>query len=61
MTFSIVARSAERAEWGVAVASKFLAVGAVVGVENFEMRVRDERIDKGVLQVLREQAQPHLT
>ncbi len=30
MTFSIVARSADGASWGVAVASKFLAVGAVV-------------------------------
>ncbi|MDP9394615.1 MAG: DUF1028 domain-containing protein [Actinomycetota bacterium] len=30
MTFSIVARSADGAAWGVAVASKFLAVGAAV-------------------------------
>ncbi|HVE73490.1 MAG TPA: DUF1028 domain-containing protein [Mycobacteriales bacterium] len=30
MTFSIVARSADGATWGVAVASKFLAVGAAV-------------------------------
>ncbi|MBO0782605.1 MAG: DUF1028 domain-containing protein, partial [Ktedonobacteraceae bacterium] len=30
MTFSIVARDPERGEWGVAVQSKFLAVGAVV-------------------------------
>jgi uncharacterized Ntn-hydrolase superfamily protein len=30
MTFSIVARSADGQSWGVAVASKFLAVGAVV-------------------------------
>jgi uncharacterized Ntn-hydrolase superfamily protein len=30
MTFSIVARSADGAEWGVAVASRFLAAGAVV-------------------------------
>lgn len=30
MTFSIVARSADGAQWGVAVASKFLAVGAAV-------------------------------
>jgi len=30
MTFSIVARSADGLSWGVAVASKFLAVGAVV-------------------------------
>jgi uncharacterized Ntn-hydrolase superfamily protein len=30
MTFSIVARSADGEAWGVAVASKFLAVGAVV-------------------------------
>ena len=30
MTFSIVARSAEGERWGVAVASKFLAAGAVV-------------------------------
>lgn len=30
MTFSIVARSADGAAWGVAVASKFLAAGAVV-------------------------------
>src|SRR5215212_8829258 len=30
MTFSIVARSADGASWGVAVASKFLAVGAAV-------------------------------
>src|SRR3954469_17172717 len=30
MTFSIVARSTEGESWGVAVASKFLAVGAVV-------------------------------
>lgn len=30
MTFSIVARDAEKGEWGVAVQSKFLAVGAVV-------------------------------
>jgi len=30
MTFSIAARSADGAYWGVAVASKFLAVGAVV-------------------------------
>lgn len=30
MTFSIVARSADRERWGVAVASKFLAAGAVV-------------------------------
>lgn len=30
MTFSIVARSADGSQWGVAVASKFLAVGAVV-------------------------------
>jgi uncharacterized Ntn-hydrolase superfamily protein len=30
MTFSIVARSADGSEWGVAVASKFLAVGSAV-------------------------------
>ena len=30
MTFSIVARSADGTRWGVAVASKFLAAGAVV-------------------------------
>jgi len=30
MTFSIVARSADGTQWGVAVASKFLAAGAVV-------------------------------
>lgn len=30
MTFSIVARSADATQWGVAVASKFLAAGAVV-------------------------------
>jgi hypothetical protein len=30
MTFSLVARSADGATWGVAVASKFLAAGAVV-------------------------------
>jgi uncharacterized Ntn-hydrolase superfamily protein len=30
MTFSIVARSADGGSWGVAVASKFLAVGSVV-------------------------------
>ncbi|HET7328061.1 MAG TPA: DUF1028 domain-containing protein [Nocardioidaceae bacterium] len=30
MTFSIVARSSDGAEWGVAVASKFLAVGSAV-------------------------------
>lgn len=30
MTFSIVARSTDGAQWGVAVASKFLAVGAAV-------------------------------
>ncbi len=30
MTFSLVARSADGAQWGVAVASKFLAVGAAV-------------------------------
>lgn len=30
MTFSIVARSADGVEWGVAVASKFLAVGSAV-------------------------------
>ena len=30
MTFSIVARSADGESWGVAVASKFLAVGAIV-------------------------------
>ena len=30
MTFSLVARSADGSQWGVAVASKFLAVGAVV-------------------------------
>ncbi|MPZ96089.1 MAG: DUF1028 domain-containing protein [Propionibacteriales bacterium] len=30
MTFSIVARSVDGAEWGVAVASKFLAVGSAV-------------------------------
>lgn len=30
MTFSIVARDAEKGEWGIAVQSKFLAVGAVV-------------------------------
>jgi len=30
-TFSIVAHDAQRQEWGVAVQSKFLAVGAVVG------------------------------
>jgi len=30
MTFSIVARSADGQSWGVAVASKFLAVGSVV-------------------------------
>jgi uncharacterized Ntn-hydrolase superfamily protein len=30
MTFSIVARSADGTQWGVAVASKFLAVGAAV-------------------------------
>jgi len=31
MTFSIVARDGTTGEWGVAVASKFLAVGSVVG------------------------------
>nr|MBA2464058.1 DUF1028 domain-containing protein [Nocardioidaceae bacterium] len=31
MTFSIVARSDDGESWGVAVASKFLAVGATVG------------------------------
>ena len=30
MTFSIIARDAEKGEWGIAVQSKFLAVGAVV-------------------------------
>jgi uncharacterized Ntn-hydrolase superfamily protein len=30
MTFSIVAHDPQRAEWGIAVASRFLAVGAVV-------------------------------
>ena len=30
MTFSLVARSADGSQWGVAVASKFLAVGAAV-------------------------------
>ena len=30
MTFSIVARSADGESWGVAVASKFLAVGSAV-------------------------------
>src|ERR687893_19760 len=30
MTFSIVARSADGESWGIAVASKFLAVGSVV-------------------------------
>ncbi|MGH8965818.1 MAG: DUF1028 domain-containing protein, partial [Actinomycetes bacterium] len=30
MTFSIVARSADGQSWGVAVASKFLAVGSAV-------------------------------
>src|SRR5579859_5745653 len=30
MTFSIVARDTKKGEWGVAVQSKFLAVGAVV-------------------------------
>ena len=30
MTFSIVARSDDGEAWGIAVASKFLAVGAVV-------------------------------
>ena len=32
MTFSIVARSADGESWGVAVASKFLAVGSAVPV-----------------------------
>jgi len=35
MTFSIVARSADGAQWGVAVASKFLAVGAAVPAARF--------------------------
>ena len=35
MTFSIVARSADGAQWGVAVASKFLAVGAAVPAAAF--------------------------
>jgi uncharacterized Ntn-hydrolase superfamily protein len=30
MTFSIVARSSDGTQWGVAVARKFLAVGAAV-------------------------------
>src|SRR3954447_14911852 len=35
MTFSIVARSPDGAQWGVAVASKFLAVGAAVPAARF--------------------------
>ena len=35
MTFSIVARSADGTQWGVAVASKFLAVGAAVPAARF--------------------------
>lgn len=35
MTFSIVARSADGSQWGVAVASKFLAVGAAVPAAHF--------------------------
>jgi len=35
MTFSIVARSPDGARWGVAVASKFLAVGAAVPAARF--------------------------
>lgn len=35
MTFSIVARSADGGQWGVAVASKFLAVGAAVPAAAF--------------------------
>ena len=35
MTFSIVARSADGTQWGVAVASKFLAVGAAVPAAHF--------------------------
>jgi uncharacterized Ntn-hydrolase superfamily protein len=35
MTFSIVARSADGSQWGVAVASKFLAVGAAVPAARF--------------------------
>jgi uncharacterized Ntn-hydrolase superfamily protein len=37
MTFSIVARSADGAAWGVAVASKFLAVGAAVPAAEAEV------------------------
>ncbi|MCA1712060.1 MAG: DUF1028 domain-containing protein [Actinobacteria bacterium] len=35
MTFSIVARSADGSQWGVAVASKFLAVGAAVPAAHY--------------------------
>jgi uncharacterized Ntn-hydrolase superfamily protein len=35
MTFSIVARSSDGTQWGVAVASKFLAVGAAVPAARF--------------------------
>src|SRR4051812_41609107 len=35
MTFSIVARNTDGSQWGVAVASKFLAVGAAVPAARF--------------------------
>jgi hypothetical protein len=55
MTFSIVARSAEGTALGVAVASKFLAVGAAVpaGIENLEERLVPGHIDPLVLEMLR--------
>ena len=37
MTFSIVARSADGSQWGVAVASKFLAVGAAVPTAAYDV------------------------
>jgi uncharacterized Ntn-hydrolase superfamily protein len=37
MTFSIVARSADGSQWGVAVASKFLAVGAAVPAAQWDV------------------------
>jgi uncharacterized Ntn-hydrolase superfamily protein len=40
MTFSIVARDLWADEWGVAVQSKFVTVGALVSVNNLERRYK---------------------
>lgn len=59
MTYSIVAYSPSEQAWGAGVASKFLAVGALVGSENLEERWNLERdtdvIDSMALKYLREQ------